>query len=348
MANDWVDFKEIKDTVSLKMVLDHYGVKLRPSGKNTLRGKCPLPTHSSKDSRESFIATLDKGTGGAWSCHSRSCAAGRGGKLGGNALDLVAALENCSVRDAAIKLQTWFLVPAAGKPRDAEPRKQPRAERSAGKEPENKLASEKNEGGGAGEGEPNKPLTFELQKIDHAHPYLVERAITEETARAFGVGFFPGKGSMAGKVVIEIRNEKGELVAYAGRTISDSSEPKYKFPVGFKKSLEVFNLNRTIGEPSAVLVEGFFGCMNVAQAGFPCIALMGSSMSQAQEDLIARHLGHVVVMLDGDEAGRSASEGIADRLGRHVFRVDVVTLPDGVQPDGLTKEEIAGVLQGVI
>src|SRR5437588_6244564 len=113
---DWVDFAEVKSAVSLKMVLDHYGIRLRPSGPDRLRGKCPLPSHSSKDSSESFIATLNKGRGGAWSCHSSSCAAARGGKLGGNALDFVAAMDRCSVRDAAIKLQTWFLVPAAGKP----------------------------------------------------------------------------------------------------------------------------------------------------------------------------------------------------------------------------------------
>ena len=39
---------------------------------------------------------------------------------------------------------------------------------------------------------------------------------------------------MAGRMVIPIENERGELVAYAGRSI-DGSEPKYKLPAGFKK-----------------------------------------------------------------------------------------------------------------
>src|SRR6266571_1520267 len=103
---DWVNFDEIKKAVPLQMVIERYGIQLRRVSPNTLRGTCPLPTHNSKDSKESFIATLDKGSGGAWSCHSKSCAAARGGKKGGNVLDLVAAMENCSVRDAAIKLQT--------------------------------------------------------------------------------------------------------------------------------------------------------------------------------------------------------------------------------------------------
>ncbi len=113
---DWVSFDEIKKTVSLQMAIEHYGIRLRHAGPNTLRGKCPLPTHGSETSKESFTATLTKGVGGAWACQSQSCIKARG-RVGGNVLDFVAAMEQCSVRDAAIKLQTWFLVPAAGKDR---------------------------------------------------------------------------------------------------------------------------------------------------------------------------------------------------------------------------------------
>ena len=110
---DWVNFDEIKKTVSLQMAIEHYGIPLRRVGPDTLRGKCPLPAHNSKTSTESFTATLSKGVGGAWACQSQSCIKSRG-RVGGNVLDFVAAMEKCSVRDAAIKLQMWFLVPAAG------------------------------------------------------------------------------------------------------------------------------------------------------------------------------------------------------------------------------------------
>ena len=61
-----------------------------------------------------------------------------------------------------------------------------------------------------------------------------ERRISRETAETFGVGYFSGKGSMSGRIVIPIHNEHGELVAYAGRTI-DESAPRYKLPAGFHK-----------------------------------------------------------------------------------------------------------------
>src|ERR1700693_1360507 len=162
---DWVSFDEIKKTVSLQMVIDHYGIPLRRIGPNTLRGKCPLPTHGSKTSTESFTATLSKGVGGAWACQSQSCIKTRG-RVGGNVLDFVAAMENCSIRDAAIKLQVWFLVPAAGASHRPAG-KEPYADISAGKEPEAPLVS-KNKNEEVGESDSNKPLSFTLQKIDCA------------------------------------------------------------------------------------------------------------------------------------------------------------------------------------
>ena len=340
---DWVSFDEIKKVVTLQMAIEHYGIPLRHVNAATLRGMCPLPSHGSEKSKESFTATLTKGVGGAWACQSQSCIKSRG-RVGGNVLDFVAAMERCSVRDAAIKLQMWFIVPAAGN--GAGPiGKEPRANIFAGKEPEQELASKK-EGDGGGDSDSNKPLTFNLQNIDHAHPYLNERGLTEETTKTFGVGFFSGKGSMHDRIVIPIHNSKGELVAYAGRAI-DGSEPRYKFPSGFHKSLELYNLHRVREEISIVLVEGFFDCMKVMQAGFPSVALMGSTMSNAQEELIREHFAHVVVMLDGDDAGRGAAEGIADRLRHIVYRVDMVTVADGMQPDQLSADEIHQQLDSV-
>jgi len=341
---DWVSFEEIKKTVTLQMAIDHYRIPLRRVGPDTLRGKCPLPTHNSKTSTESFTATLSKGVGGAWACQSQSCIKSRG-RIGGNVLDFVAAMENCSVRDAAIKLQMWFLVPAAGEAHRPAG-KEPHADISAGKEPEPTLVSKKNDEE-AGESESNKPLSFTLQKIDYGHAYVKERGLTDEIIQMFGVGVFPGKGSMEGRCVIPIHNAKGDLVAYAGRAV-DGTEPRYKFPAGFHKSVELFNLHRAKGELSVAVVEGFFDCMKVTQAGFPCVALMGSTMSKAQEELLAEHFGHVIVMLDGDQAGRTAAEGIADRLRRIAYRVDVVTLPDEKQPDQLSADEIAQAVSAVL
>ncbi|MGA7410202.1 MAG: hypothetical protein WBW33_06935 [Bryobacteraceae bacterium] len=83
---------------------------------------------------------------------------------------------------------------------------------------------------------------------------------------------------MSGRLVIPIHNERGELVAYAGRSI-DGSEPRYKLPAGFRKSQVLFSLHRVTG-PDVIVVEGFFDCMKVWQAGHQAVvSLMGSKGS---------------------------------------------------------------------
>src|SRR5262249_28359851 len=123
----------------------------------------------------------------------------------------------------------------------------------------------------------------------------------------------------------------------------------YKLPAGFHKALVLFNLHRSIAKSPAgddstvVLVEGFFDCMKVWQAGYACVALMGSSMSQQQHELLYKHFRQVILMLDGDEAGRAATKEVAGRLiYSHLLRA--VSLTGGVQPDRLSTGELQRAL----
>jgi DNA primase len=331
MNENWVDFKAVKAAVSMEMVLARYGVKVRRSNQFYVRGPCPLPTHKTGDSNQSFGVNTSKN---AWACQSQSCVAGRGGKKGGNVLDFVALMESCTIRDAALKLQEWFMIgPSQDQPKQAAPEKR---------------VAEKNEPGSDNDGDANPPLSFTLKGVDTSHPYLASRGITRDTAETFGVGFFPGRGTMSGRVVIPIHNSGGELVAYAGRCL-DESEPRYKLPASFRKSHELFNLHRAIDSRSRVVavVEGFFDAMTIHQAGFPCVvALMGSSLSDNQEALLAASFDRVILMLDGDEAGRVASCQIAGRLSFKLF-VRAIPLLADQQPDKLSSDEISRLIASV-
>jgi len=80
--------------------------------------------------------------------------------------------------------------------------------------------------------------------------------------------------------------------------------------------------------------------MRLYEAGYRrVVALMGSSLSQAQEELLTKHFESVIVMLDGDEAGQRASEQCLLRLGKRVC-IRAISLPEGRQPDQLSPEEI--------
>lgn len=189
-------------------------------------------------------------------------------------------------------------------------------------------------------------MPFELSNVNSAHPYLVERGIERVTATEFGVGFYSGTGLMKGRIVIPIHNSRGELLAYAGRAVN-GVEPKYKLPIGFRKSLEIYNIHRaaTAGSDRAIIVEGYFDCLRVYQAGFRCVvALMGCALSGQQEALLLKRFKTVRLMLDGDEAGRGASRAIAAKLSRRCS-VGVVRVPDSAQPDQLPPEVIRRLLE---
>jgi len=186
-----------------------------------------------------------------------------------------------------------------------------------------------------------------LGPVDGGHPYLRQRGIDRQTAECFQAGFYGGVGMMQERLVIAIHNRRGQLVAYAGRAIN-GRPPRYKLPPGFQKSLELFNLHRARGSGSGqvLVVEGFFDCMQVHQAGFPSVvALMGAWLSRVQQELLREHFQQVVLMLDGDETGRRASRRIAAQPGRQMT-LRVVEVPKGQQPDQLTAMEIHRLLEG--
>jgi len=60
MGREWVDFKAVKQTVSMEMAVARYGVMLRRVDRTYLRGRCPPPTHRSKSSNQTFIVNTDK------------------------------------------------------------------------------------------------------------------------------------------------------------------------------------------------------------------------------------------------------------------------------------------------
>src|SRR5262249_31604296 len=100
------------------------------------------------------------------------------------------------------------------------------------------------------------------------------------------------------------------------------------------------------GRPAGcVIVEGFFDCLRVHQAGYhKVIALMGATLSEVQEILLLARFGEVVLMLDGDEAGRCATRQRAARLWGKI-PLNIAEVPSGRQPDQLSSEEIERILR---
>jgi len=330
---NYVDFRTVKQTVSILQILDHYNLTSRfkrSQNGESLTGACPI--HNGTNPTQ-FRVSIKKN---CWNCFG-DC------KSGGNILDFVSRREDCTIREAAVRISEWFGLSSGN---------QSSSEHSeAASENESPRRSNRERQRPADNGT-NRALGFALSNLDTEHPYLKERGLTADTVLLFGLGFC-ASGSMAGRVVVPIQEAKGEIVAYAGRWPGEppSDVPKYRLPTGFKKSVELFNVHRAIEEPDEqplVIVEGFFDCMMLVQNGYSrTVALMGSTLSREQEQLLRLHTtpeSRIVLMLDEDEAGKAARAEIVQRLAVDRF-VKIVRLPEHVtQPDQLSANELAELI----
>jgi hypothetical protein len=249
MKQPYVNFGELKAAVPIRRVLERYGLleSLRERGE-ALSGPCPFC-----DGETSFRVNTAKNCFHCFSC-----------KAGGNMLDFVATKEDCSVRDAAVKVAEWLGVETSKPDRKAKPaakqapvkEKAPASPASKGPptEPESVAEAELSQPDTPDEGTalpqareraPNPPLTFEL-KLDPDHPWFVEAGIWPDTVREFGLGFC-AKGVMGGRIAFPIRNAKGELVGYAGRWPGDQppdGQPLWRYPSSLDLSQAVYPAER--------------------------------------------------------------------------------------------------------
>jgi DNA primase len=338
----FVDFKAVKAAITMEQVLEHYGLMDKfKRGTDSLNGPCPI--HKGSNPTQ-FRVSISKNI---WNCFSK-CA------CGGNVLDFIVKMENVSIHAAALKAIEWFnLDPetmSAGANQESEEHGEAPKVNASRPKPATKPAPVVENGA------PNKPLQFRLDKLQREHPYLMqERGLTLETIIDFGLGFCT-KGMMAERIAIPIHNVKGEVVAYAGRFPGEPDEdtPKYKLPQGFRKSQELFNIDRASKEPDdkpLIIVEGFFDAIKLHQHGCKkVVALMGSTLSAAQEELIRQHTvfnSRIIVMLDENDAGRTGREDIACRLSKHCFIRVYEFDEEDMEPEHLSEGLLEDIVEGV-
>ncbi len=298
----FLDFKAIKGRVAIADILARYQVELVRVNQTALKGNCPLPSHSS-GSKNTFFVNETKSV---WYCHSDSCKR-NGQRAGGNVIDFVALMEQCSAYAAAKRIDEQFPTGSGEKAKGT-------SEKNTGARSTRHGPEEANPASASGH---NKPLAFSLKDVNPSHPMIQERGISSLTAERFGVGFFPGKGSMAGRVVFPL-HEEGSLVGYAGRTtlpVSDAN-PKWLFGKGLKKTF-LYGLERCDLAKPLILCESLWAPLWFYEHGLQAASLMGSEMTEEQERCLDPY-PVITVALDNDAAGIEKASHICGRLkGKH-------------------------------
>ncbi len=154
------------------------------------------------------------------------------------------------------------------------------------------------------------------------------------------------------RVMFPIRDLSGRTIAFGGRALGDG-QPKYlnspETPL-YNKSSNLYGLDLSREEIRkrgfAILVEGYFDFLTPYQFGFSnVVASLGTSLTEAHVKLLGRYTRQVVVNYDPDAAGTAAALRSVELFLKSAFRVNVVQLPGGLDPDSFLRREGAEAYQ---
>ncbi len=143
------------------------------------------------------------------------------------------------------------------------------------------------------------------------------------------------------RILFPIHNDVGDVVGFTGRVYERDGTPKYlnsKETSVFKKGNILFNYHRAKASvrisKQVIIVEGNMDAIRMYASGFKnTIALMGTSLTKEQMDLIRKLHAKVLLMLDNDSAGELATFQVGCELEKDSFSVEVVRLSGKKDPD---------------
>ena len=198
---------------------------------------------------------------------------------------------------------------------------------------------------------------------------LADRDVSEDTARRFQLGYSPaglgfaeylrskkrsladaqeaglmrrdGTDFFAQRLVIPIRDERGQPLAFTARTVRADEPRKYinspETPA-YIKGRVIFGLDLARDEIAtrghAVLMEGQFDVITAHQFGVKnAVASSGTALTTEQVRLLKRFTDELLLVFDSDRAGRSAAFKAVELAAAHQMRTRVATITGAKDPD---------------
>ena len=181
-------------------------------------------------------------------------------------------------------------------------------------------------------------------------PYACGNSCLTPSYLDFEVGVSPGMVqkewyAMRNRIVFPIRDEAGKLIGFAARKQSDGNPDEAKYintaeARGYRKSENLYALHLAkksiVKEGFVFLVEGYKDAIAMHAAGFAnTVALCGTALCRGHISLLKKYTSQVVVLLDGDVAGRKAAAMAVASLRQEGILGLEGNLPDGEDPDSL-------------
>lgn len=160
--------------------------------------------------------------------------------------------------------------------------------------------------------------------------------------RDTGNGFYD---KFRGRLMFPITDAQGKVVAFGGRILGEG-EPKYlnsPETALYTKGHHLFGLSQsreTVRRQGyVILVEGYLDFLIPFQFGVKnLVASLGTALTEQQVRLLGRYSKKIIVNFDPDKAGVNATKRSLELLLTEGFKVNVLTLPDNLDPDEFIRE----------
>lgn len=174
-----------------------------------------------------------------------------------------------------------------------------------------------------------------------------ERRFTVESVKKWRIGWHPG----ASRVSVPQYDHIGRLVNIGGRYLEtgvplghDWKPPKWMHTTGFDRGMFLFGEDKIDVSEEGVkvgfIVEGAFDVIFLNQQGVPnVVAINGSYINRTQIEKAVKWFDHIVIVMDGDDAGRDAADRLERAFAKRVM-VSRFDISDGRDPNDLTDDEI--------
>lgn len=211
-----------------------------------------------------------------------------------------------------------------------------------------------------------------------AKTYLLKRQFTDELIKEFQIGYAPidpvlyqaftklefqeidmVKSGLIieshqhfdrfhDRIMFPLFNQQGQVVGFSGRiykpTQNDSKYINSPESDIFTKGQTLYHYHQcreAVKQAGFVyLLEGFMDVIAMYKAGIKnTVAIMGTALTKGHIQALRRLTTTIYLCLDGDHAGQAAMSKAARDLEEAGFKVSIIVLPDGHDPDEIYEQQ---------
>ena len=184
-------------------------------------------------------------------------------------------------------------------------------------------------------------LSFNDNKLSKL---LLSKGYSENTLVESGISVYYGKNVndiYKDRIMFPLWDTNGKTIGFSGRIYEGNDTSKYintKETDIFKKGSLLYNYDNArksiLDKDEIIIVEGFMDVIRLYTIGIEnVVASMGTAITKEQVKLLKKLSSNIILMFDGDKAGKKATNSFIEVSEGYDMNIKVVRLEEDLDPD---------------